>query len=457
MKRIFLSLLMCVAAGITFAQTPEEKAALKAAEKEAKTQVAQGIKLRDEIDLLYNASQAELAKGDKAKLDLVAKNSQQINEKAIEANKLLTTALESGNIVAKKRFDPCRALDNVSTHLINSQLALAKQNEPFDTLLFAKAVDGVCTGCYGQIEYGNIKDYEQGPMVKEAYAKMPRLMVNYAYLCIFYAQGKNLEGAIDAYDKYVNFDKNYPKVATEDMRKNPPYPFAPLASNIYYIAYTQQRYDVCEKYYEQALQYDDEDNRKFVVSSHSQIYLAQGDTAKWVKSVEDMLFNDPTGPNAEIATQNLLAYYIKKSNKAMGDFADKVLADNPNNKMANYGKGHSLFFDEKYDEAFTYFQKTIELDPDFADGQNMCGMSLYRQAGDNYFKYIDKKKFKTSAELSAAEEKYVMSLYRQAVPYFETCRTLAPDESGQWAGPLQTIYRNLGEKAKAAELDVYMK
>ena len=49
------------------------------------------------------------------------------------------------------------------------------------------------------------------------------------------------------------------------------------------------------------------------------------------------------------------------------------------------------------------------------------------------------------------------SLYREAATYFEICREKADDQSDMWAGPLQTIYKNLGENAKAAELDTYLK
>ena len=66
MKKIILSLLMLTIFGSAFAQmTPEEKAALKAAQKEAKNQSAEGLKLRDEVVALYQANQAEAAKGDK--------------------------------------------------------------------------------------------------------------------------------------------------------------------------------------------------------------------------------------------------------------------------------------------------------------------------------------------------------------------------------------------------------
>ena len=457
MKKIFLSMLMLVAAGTAMAQmTPEEKAALKAAEKEARTQIAQGIKLRDGIELLMQANQAEFAKGDKKNQDLIDKNLVEVKKKALEANELLTKALTSGHVADKQQFDANKALDDVSTRLLNPELELAAKHESFDTLTFAKAVDGVCRGCYGQMEYGNPKNELQKPVLASAKAKMPKLMTYYAYLSMFYAETKNLDGSMDAFEKYANYGKNYPKVADEEAVKNPQYPASQMAFNLYLTAYNLKRFDVCEKYYDLALQYPDEQSHNFVTSSRPQIYLQQGDTANWVKSLEEMVDADPNSANADIATQNLLAYFSKKGAQSMSDFADRMLAKNPNNKMANYGKGHSLFNQEKYLEALEYFKKTVEIDPDFIEGYNMCGMSLYRQANENFRLKIDGKKFKTNAEMTNAEEKLVKSLYRQAVDYFESCREKASDKPDLWAGPLQTIYRNIGEKDKAAELDVYL-
>ena len=186
------------------------------------------------------------------------------------------------------------------------------------------------------------------------------------------------------------------------------------------------------------------------------MYLQQGDTVKWVAALEEMIKSHPGTQNADIATQNLLAHFSKQGPKAMSDFADKILASDPNSKMANYGKGHSLFSQEKFEEALTYFKKSVELDENFMEGYNMCGMCLYRQAADNYYKHIDGKKYKSQAEVNAAEEKYVKKYYREAAGYFEKCREKAPDQSDLWAGPLQTIYKNIGEKAKAAEFDKYL-
>lgn len=458
MKRIFLSFVMLAAFGTAFAQmTPEEKAALKAAEKEAKSQVTTGIKLRDEVLALYNANLAENAKGEKANQELITKNVEQIKTKSLEAHANLTKALKGGHVAEKQLFDVYKALDDVSTQLLNPELNLAAQHESFDTVTFAKAVDGVCEGCYGQIEFGNPKNEMQKPYLEQAQKKMPNLLTYRGYLCFFYVENKNLDGSIKAFDKYASFAKDYPKVANDPAVQNPQTPASQFAFNIYYTAYNMKRYDVCEKYYQQALEFPDENSHNFVLSSRPQIYLQQGDTAQWVNALEEMIVAAPESSNAEVATQNLLAYYGKKGGEAMGAFADKILAQTPDNKMANYGKGHSLFSQGKYEEALTYFKKTVEIDPDYVEGYNMSGMSLYRQASENYYKFIDGKKFKNDAEVKAAEDKYVKNLYRDAVQYFETCREKASDQPDMWAGPLQTIYKNLGEKEKAAELDVYMK
>ena len=458
MKKIFLSMLMLVVAGTASAQmTPEEKAALKAAEKEAKAQMSSGIKLRDEVLTLYNANQTELAKKEKANDELIAKNTAAIKEKSMQANELLNKAIKSGHVAEKKMFDACKALDDVSTQLLNPELNKAAEHQAFDTLTFAKAVDGVCDGCYGQIQYGNPKDAIQKLPVEQAKLKMPKLLKYRSYLCFFYVEGKNLDGAIKAYEKYASFAKDYPLVAEEEEVKNPETPASQFAFNIYLTAYNLKRYDVCEKFYELASQFPDEQSHNFVLSSRPQIYLQQGDTANWVKALEEMIIAAPESSNAEVATQNLLAYYEKKGTTSMSAFADKVLARNPGSKVANYGKGFSLFAQEKFTDALPYFKKSIEQDPEYFEASYMAGMCLYRQASENYYKNIDGKKFKTNAELQAAENKYVKDLYREAVGYFEKCRQLVPDQSDTWAGPLQIIYLNLGEKAKAAELDIYTK
>lgn len=457
MKKIFVTMLMCVAASATFAQTPEEKAALKLAQKEAKAQVSQGIKLRDEVDALFMANQQEQMKKDKANKELIKKNEVAIKEKSLEAINHLQKALGSGHVAEKQLFEANRALFNSGKYVFSPELNKAAAHEPFDTLVMATALDAYCDGCYEMLDKGNPKDYVQRPLMEAAAGEVSRMMPFYSYVAIFNMQSQNLDGSIQAYDRYASFAEKYPKWANEPSVKNPETPASMLASNIYSIAFNKKRFDICEKYYEDALQYENESNNDFIVSSHPLIYLQQGDTAKWIDESTKMIVAHPNKAYSEIAMQNLMAHYSKQGPEAMGKFADDMLAKDPESKMANYGKGYSLFAQEMYHEALPYFQKSVEVDPEYVEGNNMCGMSLYREAAANYFKYIDGKKFKTQKELTDAENKYVRDVYRQAVGYFEKCRELAPDNTDIWAGPLNTIYKNLDERAKAAELEPYLK
>ncbi len=463
MKKVLLSIAMLAIVGSAFAQTPEEKAALKAekdamkeAQKEAGQLVSKGISLRDEINTAYNAIQAEKDKGEKAKQQVIDDNTAKIASNAAEANDLLLTAVNSGNVDPKKMYEACKALDDVSTHILNPELEKAAAHEDFDTLLFAKSLEGVCTGCYGVIKYGNPKVEEQKATIETDKVKMPKLMTYYAYLCLFYTETKNLSGAAEAFDKYANFADDYPLVASDEAVQNPQYPISQFAFNLYYTAYELKDVENCEKYYPLALAYEDEGSHNFVISSRPQLYREMGDTIRWKAALEQVVRDNPESDAAGTAIQNLLSIAASQGTDEMERVADELLASYPDSKVTNYGKGYSLFSQEKYEEALDYFKKATDLDPSYEEAFMMGGMSLYRQALDNYYKYIDAKTYKTSDEMKEAEDKYVKSYFTEAKDYFEKCRELAPERKDDWAGPLQNIYKNLGETEKEAEMSALM-
>ena len=89
-------------------------------------------------------------------------------------------------------------------------------------------------------------------------AKFPRLYTYLAYAVQFEIENKNLEGACAALDNYRNFPTKYPEVAENPSVKNPDIPFAQFAFNIYFTAYQAKRFDICEKYFEEAMKFEDE-------------------------------------------------------------------------------------------------------------------------------------------------------------------------------------------------------
>ncbi len=452
MKRLFLSIVMLALVGAAFAQTPEEKAALKAAQKEANSLLSKGTGLRDNINTLYNAIQEETAKGEKAKQQVIDNNNATIQENAKEANAVLMEAIKTGVLDEKKMYEACKALDEVSAHLLNPQLEKAAAHESFDTLLFAKAVDGVCTGCYGVIEHANRKDGTQKATAEVDELKMPKLMVYYAYLCLFYTETQNLKGAAEAFDKYANFAKDYPLVADDDAVKNPQYPIGQFAFNLYYTAFELKDVANCEKYYPLALTYEDEGSHNFVISSRPQLYRELNDTVKWKEALEVVVRDYPESEAAGTALQNLLSLASVEGPAEMERVATELLNEHPTSKVANYGMGYSLFSQEKYEEAAEYFQKALDLDSEYEEAAMMAGMSYYRKALNNFYEYIDNKSFKSTADMEAAEDQYVKSYFRKAKDYFEKCKELEPERVDDWAGPLQNIYKNLGEEEKVAEM-----
>ncbi len=477
MKKLFLSIVMLTLVGAAFAQTPEEKAALKAekdslkaAQKEANSLVSKGVSLREAVNTLHFDIQTEQAKGEKAKQNVIDEKNAQIQDKAKESSELLVQAINSGVLDEKKMFEACKALDEVSPFLINPQVEKAAAHEELDTVLYSRAVDDVCLGCYGVIKYGNMKSDEQKLTIEAAKLKMPKLMTYYAYLCIFYTGTKNLKGMEEAYEKYANFAENYPLVADDEEVKNPNPPVSQSAFNIFNIAFDLKDADVCEKYFKPALGYCDEmakigekegdaeevnraeEDKDRVLSTLPYLYRELGDTVKWKQALEEVVRDYPESEAAGTALQNILSLAAAQGPEEMARVADEMLAAQPQSKVANYGKGYSLFSQEKYEEAVEYFKKATELDPTYEEAFMMAGMSLYRQALNNYYEYIDNKSFKSNAAMEEAENKYVKSYFSQAKDYFEKCRELAPERVDDWAGPLQNIYSNLGEKEKAAEM-----
>lgn len=455
MKKVFLSMIALGMLTVARAQqlTPEEKAALKAAQKEAKTEMTAGIKLRDEVLLLNTAIQEEQAKEEKANQEKIKEKQAQIKVKSLEAIDHLQKALRSGMIADKKIFEPAKALDDVGTFALNPELNLAAQDQPFDTLAYAKAVDAVCEGCYGVISKGNKKDELQKMTIMQNELKMPKLMTYYAYLTLWYTQDKNIKGAEQAFEKYKNFGKDYPLVAENDAVKNPQYPFSQFAFNLYYTAYELKDYDLAEKYYKEALEYPDESSHDFVIASRPQMYKEAGDTVKWAKALEDVVMQFGDEEVGETALQNLLSIYSHQGNEVMAKKVDEILAKNPESKVANYGKGYGLFAAEKFEEAKQYYDKAIAIDGAYANAYYMAGMCEYRTALDNYYKHIDSKKYTSVSAMKEAEETYVRSHFRAALPYFEKLRELKPEAVDDWASPLQNIYKNLGQTDKAEEME----
>lgn len=439
MKKILIAMVLFMTAGMAMAQmSPEEKKAQKEAQSKAKKEMADAMKLRDAAKTMQQEATPEKP------CDFAL-----VKEKSMQAAELIESALASGHIEEKKLFDAWFCSDEANSFVLNVELQKAAKNEPFDEALFQKSVENVSKSIQGVLKYGNPKDETQKTILPNERLKLAKCQIYYAYMMQFASQAQNNAALIAACEKYINFTKLFPEVA--DLITNPQPTYPQMAFNIYFTAYNMKDYAKMAEYRELALQYDDPEARTFVEGSTNQVLLAQGDTIGWVNSLKESIKSDPTSTQSENNIQNLLAYYAGKGNAELGAFSDEILQIAPDSKIANYGKGFSLFSDQKYEEAAKYFEKCIEIDPDYVDALQQAG-GCYFNIGNNNNSKIAGKSFKTAAERDAAE-KTVLDYFEKALPFFERVRELTPTDPNKWSYELKVIYTSLKMTDKAKEIE----
>ncbi len=330
---------------------------------------------------------------------------------------------------------------NLHQMLFAEELNKAAANMPLDTASFIKNLFA-CLSAYD-------KCYEVDEK-QEFTKKNKENLMKFRTFCIYVGQfassnGQNLQ-AYEGFDHWLNYGKLHPMVAAEPaIQKDSTLDENMVAYYACLSAYGAKRYDLLNKHIAQALNYEKE--KANVIQLLLVTHLEQGDTLSWVADSRKFALADMS--NDAIA-QNLLAYYFEKSDYAAATaFADELIAANPNNKIANYSKGVVLFQQGKNLEALPYFEKTTEIDPEYADAYFNAGV-CYSNAGYAINDALNGKKL-SKAEWDKEVEK-VKEMYRKAEPFFLKVKELKPDEPNRWAGRLQTVYYIIGDKEKEAEM-----
>lgn len=463
MKKIIFALAIALLSGSAIAQTPEDKeaakaakAALKEATKAANKQLSDGMNCAQQVQMAQQAILMEQQKGDAANKTTIAENEAKIQTLSLEGIDHLNTALATEYIKDSKKFDAYKALDDMSTCVLNEELQKASKKEPFNREALAKAVFAITDACHGELTYGKAEYQTQNVIIQAVKLKFPKLYVYYAYLCQFCIEAKDMDGAQKALDAYIAFPTRYPEVADNELVKNPEYPAAQFAFNIFYTAFNDKNVELMDKYYEQALKFDNKDSHNFVLRAKAQLLKEQGKTEEWIAYLKDMIALDPDSEMGEIAMQQLMSHFNDVSKEAVDAYTSEMVEKYPNNRTANYCRGFSFYAKNQFEEAIKYFEKSVEIDPAYADGVYNCGYCHYQNALEKA-RAISGKKMKSQAEVDAATAE-VKALFAKAAPYFERYRELDSNaDSGRWANPLKVIYTNTGEKEKAAEMEAYIK
>lgn len=144
-------------------------------------------------------------------------------------------------------------------------------------------------------------------------------------------------------------------------------------------------------------------------------------------------------------------YYLTAGKTAeLAEWADGEIAKNPEDKFAYVFKGESLRLQDKFDEAVECYKKAFELDPTYLAAAYQAGVSLNSKAIQLKDQLADKK----TGRLTDANANKVKAVLQEAKVYLEKVRELDPDhEQVNWVYALYQLYYNLGDKAKADELE----
>ncbi|MBQ8501019.1 MAG: hypothetical protein IJ494_01760 [Bacteroides sp.] len=208
----------------------------------------------------------------------------------------------------------------------------------------------------------------------------------------------------------------------------------------------------------------DKEVGKYNMEFISTALKAQGKTDEWVASLQEGI---QQYPDHAFFFGHLIDYYSNnnKYDEAM-QFADKMLDQDADNTFYLYVKGYlyhnqysTLKSDKKDQEAaavlekaIEYYQKTVDVDPTYAEAFSNMGLIYCLQAQD----------FSEKATTDVNDPKYkedmatLKAFYEKAKPNYEKARQLKPDQKELWLQGLYRVYYNLDMGPEFKEIEEMM-
>ena len=255
------------------------------------------------------------------------------------------------------------------------------------------------------------------------------------------------QGALKFFGTYVE-SASYPMLnekgsiaATDTLLPQVAY-YALLAAN------NIEASDAVLKYAPIAIQ--DKENGAVAMQIWSEALKAKGDTAQWVQSLQDGILKFPEN---QYFFANLVDYYSSSDQPAKAmEFADNMLAKDPNNKLYLYVKAYLFHNMKEYDQAIDYYKKTIAADPEYAEAYSNLGLVLLMKAQD----VSDAASTDINDSKYAQDQATIKTMYEEALPYYEKVRALRPDQKDLWAPGLYRIYYNLNMGPQFEEIEAIM-
>ncbi len=261
----------------------------------------------------------------------------------------------------------------------------------------------------------------------------------------FFNEEKNKE-ALEFFGMYVDLGEQPMFADNEEVKNDTLVPQIAYYASL--AAMKMEDYPSVLKYAPKAK--DDKEVGKYAMEFVSTALKAEGDTVKWIASLQEGVQKYPEHP---FFFGNLIDYYSnnKKYDEAMA-FADEMLAKDPQNAFNLYVKGYLYHNMGDYDNAIEYYKKTIEADPNYAEAYSNIGLIYCLKAQD----FSSHATSDVNDPKYAADQQTLKSFYEQARPYYEKARQLKPDQKDLWLNGLYRVYYNLQMGPEYEEIEKLM-
>ena len=403
MKRVLFSMVLLLAAGFTFAQEKSVKEA-KSIANDVKPDFAQAEKLINEA--LNNAETKDNAET----WDVAGFIQKRINEKEME------------NAYLRKPYDTLK--------VYNSALNMCKYYFKCDEL--------------AQIpnEKGKIKNKFRRSNSAAILAARPNLINGGIQ---FFNLDKNKE-ALDFFATYVDIAIN-PMFEKENLLQTD----TVLPQIAYYAslaAAKMEDYPSVLKYAPYAK--EDKEVGKYAMEFISSALKAQGDTVKWIASLKDGI---QKYPEHSFFFGHLIDYYSNYGKFVVAmQFVYDMLAKDKKNSFYLYVKGYLYHNMKDYEKAIEFYNKTIEVDPNYAEAYSNLGLIYCLQAQD----FSEKATTDVNNPKYKEDQATLKVFYEKARPNYEKARELKPEQKDLWLNGLYRVYYNLQMGPEFDEIEKLM-
>ncbi|MCK3686147.1 tetratricopeptide repeat protein [Maribellus sp. YY47] len=248
--------------------------------------------------------------------------------------------------------------------------------------------------------------------------------------------GKDYKGALKSFEQILDI-QNIDIVKAD----NPEAIDTTVIYNAGLVAYFGENFEKAVKYYSEAAKYDYNGAKTYGLIADS--YMQMQDTVNALKTVQEGFVKYPD--DNDILTAMVELYMKLGKNEDALKYLEMAIAQDPTNVRLYFAKGALLEKFKEESKAVDAYLKAAEVDPTFFNAYYNLG-ALYFNRGVNQFQIATDvpagDNVKYEAEMKKGDE-----WLKKALPYFEKCNELNPDEVGTLESLKQIYYRS-GEMDK---------